>query len=224
MPRVPAPRPKLPVGTVLRCGPTFGSACSPMSVCIVDPEPKRFVTTTGPATYFIGPAPDCDQYAKYTKFYNCPPSSEVCWEKNGEPIDPPTEEELSMIEIQGNPGGGSAPAKPITLDIALPPRVAGDSGTAADLIAEAIATGALFPGTTLAPVEANAQAITGQSDGGVIYGGQTVPDGGGNVRDTNGVTPTTEWEVPAEPANCEWTPVVCFCVNLTDKELAAVAA
>ena len=132
--------------------------------------------------------------------------------------------ETSMIEIEGNPGGGSAPAKPITLDIALPPRVAGDSGTAADLIAEAIATGALFPGTTLAPVEANAQAITGQSDGGVIYGGQTVPDGGGNVRDTNGVTPTTAWEVPAEPANCEWTPVVCFCVNLTDKELEAVAA
>ena len=185
---------------------------------------KRFVTSRKTIAEYIGPAPDCDHYVKCLVDWSCPPTPDVEWLRNGEPTEPPTEEELSeMIEVQGNPGG-SPMAKPLTLDIALPPRVAGDSGTAADLIAEAIATGDLFPGTTLAPVAENAQAITGQADGGVIYGGQTVPEGGGNIRDTNGVTATTAWEVPSEPTNCEWTPVVCFCVNLTAKELAAVAA
>ena len=184
----------------------------------------RSVTSRKTVAEYIGPAPDCDRYVKCLVDWNCPPLITFEWLRNGEPTDPPTPEEISeMIEVQGNPGG-SPMAKPLTLDVALPARVAGDSGTAADLIAEAIATAAVFDGTTLAPVAENVQAITGQADGGVIYGGQTVPDGGGNIRDTNGVTASTEWEVPKEPENCEWTPVVCFCVNLTAKELAAVAA
>ena len=64
---------------------------------------KRFVTSRKTVAEYIGPEPKCDHYAKCMVDYNCPPTPEFEWLRNGEPIPEPTENEIMALNPIASP-------------------------------------------------------------------------------------------------------------------------
>ena len=130
----------------------------------------------------------------------------------------PLPEDTNMLEVTTtNPANTALQCEPLDVQISITDPL---EGTAADLIALAVAKGLTYP-TFGDPVAEEALAITGCSTGGPIqYGGKT----GDTIKDTEGVSASTAFDF-TDPACLPVNLNVCFrkCVSAAEaKALAAV--
>lgn len=178
---------------------------------------------TGAAEPYSGECVKCNKQYNKVDLWVADPESEFCgyrvYECDGEKFvfNPTTckyETLPEMLKVTTTNAGNSAKVCE-TLDVQLE-ITEPTEGTAADLIADAIAAGLTFP-TYGAPAAEDALAITGQAAGPVVYGGQT----GDCIADTEGVSASTAFDFTDPtclPANLN----VCFRKCLSAAEVKAL--
>ena len=184
-------------------------------VCITSPEPKRWVTAVEGCDLF-GPEPECLEYKRVTRHFNCPPLTEEEWFLGAVSISTPSEETIMALKL--SPVG--AQSKTCERVDVLPLEIVGPAAAqdyTAMLTAALAANPAAYPtfGAAAATDEVLAFNAVEPNGGELLYNGISTA----MVDDPDGVNMANTLEVPD---GC--TAVVTFCLQkcLTKAEIAAL--